>query len=186
MTKANTHRMVQIALIGALYTVLTLAVAPLSFGAVQFRVSEALVLLPLFSSVGIWGVTFGCFFSNLLGFLLGTNPLGVVDAFVGTTATLSAAVMTWLIGRCVFSKNERHCRMVRMLLGPVPAVVMNALLVGLELAVVFGGEPGQSFGYIFAFNALSVALGEAIVCYTLGLMLCGVLGRNDLYKKLLL
>jgi len=183
MTKTNTQKMVQIALIGALYTVLTLAFAPFSFGSVQLRLSEALTLLPLFSPVGIWGVTFGCFFSNLLGFLLGTNPIGAADAFVGTAASLSAAVVTHLIGRCVFSKNERRCRLIRCLLAPVPVVVMNALLVGAELAVIFGGKPGESFGAIFAFQALSVAAGEILVCYTVGMLLCGVLYRNDLYKK---
>ena len=186
MTRTKTHKMVQIALIGALYTALTLAVAPLSFGTVQFRISEALTLLPLFSPVGIWGVTFGCFFSNLLGFLLGTNPIGIVDAFVGSTATLFAAMLTHLIGRCAFSGIEKRNRLVRSLLAPIPVIVLNGLLVGLELAVIFGGEPGESFGFIFAFQACSVALGETVILYTLGMMLCGVLYRNDLYKKLLL
>ena len=184
MTKTKTLKMVQTALIGALYTALTIAFAPFSFGSVQFRVSEALTLLPLFSVTGIWGVTFGCFFSNLLGFLLGTNPLGVVDAFVGTAATLSAAMLTHLIGKCSFSAIEKRNRLVRALLAPLPVIVMNALLVGAELAVIFGG-PGESFGAIFAFQAASVALGEVLVCYTLGMLLCGVLYRNDLYKKLL-
>ncbi|MBR6790634.1 MAG: QueT transporter family protein [Oscillospiraceae bacterium] len=183
MTKTKTHRMVQTALIGALYTALTLAMAPFSFGTVQFRISEALVLLPLFSPAGIWGVTFGCFFSNILGFLLGTNPLGIVDAFVGTTATLIGAVLTRLIGRW-FSGEEKRSRIIGMLLAPVPPVIMNALLVGMELAVVFGGKPGESFGAIFVFQAASVALGEVIVLYTFGMLLCGVLRRNDLYKKL--
>ena len=54
-----------------------------------------------------------------------------------------------------------------------------------KLAVLFGGEPGESFGAIFAFQAASVAIGETVVCYTVGMLLCGVLYRNDLYKKLL-
>ena len=65
----------QIALIGALYTILTLISGPLAFGTsagiVQVRISEALTLLPLFSPIGIWGVTFGCFLSNIVGFLWG-------------------------------------------------------------------------------------------------------------------
>lgn len=186
MTKTRTLKMVQIALIGALYTALTLAVAPLSFQTVQFRISEALTLLPLFSPIGIWGVTFGCFFSNLLGFLLGTNPIGLIDAFCGTSATLLAALITHWIGRCRFSSDEHRCRLIRTLLAPIPVVIMNALIVGMELALIFGGEPGQSFGYIFLFNAGSVALGEVVICYTLGMLLCGVLYRNDLYKKFLL
>ena len=101
MERKRINQMVQIALIGALYTVLTLVVAPISFSTVQFRISEALTLLPLFSPVGIWGVAFGCFFSNLLGFLLGMNPIGLIDALVGTTATLLAGLIAhWIGKRC--------------------------------------------------------------------------------------
>ena len=55
MERKRINQMVQIALIGALYTVLTLVVAPISFSTVQFRISEALTLLPLFSPVGNMG-----------------------------------------------------------------------------------------------------------------------------------
>jgi len=177
------YKMVLIALIGALYTVLTLAVAPFSFGPFQFRISEALTLLPLFSPVGIWGVTFGCFFSNLLGFLLGTNPIGLIDAFAGTSATLLAALITCWIGRRPFESLGDKSRLAKALLAPLPVILLNGVIVGLELTLVFGGEPGQSFAYLYAFNGGSVAFGEAVVCYTLGMALCGVLYRNDLYKK---
>ena len=66
MKSTNVMKLVKIALIGALYTALTMAIAPLAYGTVQFRISEALTLLPLFSPLGIWGVTFGCFLCNLL------------------------------------------------------------------------------------------------------------------------
>ena len=39
MKESTTTKLVKIALIGALYTVLTLVIAPLSFGTVQFRIS---------------------------------------------------------------------------------------------------------------------------------------------------
>ncbi len=175
--------MVKIALIGAVYTALTLAVAPLSFGAVQFRISEALTLLPLFSPLGIWGVTFGCFFSNLLGFLLGTNSIGLIDAVCGTAATLLAALCSYKIGQSFPSLPEKKARRTRALLAPIPVVLFNGIIVGLELTAVFGGE-GESFGALFAFNGISVALGEVAVCYTLGMLLTAALYRGDLYKKL--
>lgn len=186
MERKRINQMVQIALIGALYTVLTLVVAPISFSTVQFRISEALTLLPLFSPVGIWGVAFGCFFSNLLGFLLGMNPIGLIDALVGTTATLLAGLITHWIGKRSFGTDQpakQHA--LRALTGPLPVVILNGLLVGLELALVFGGEAGQSFWLIWTIQGISVAVGEIFVCYTLGLVLCGVLYRHDLYKKLL-
>lgn len=178
MKETNATKLVKIALIGALYTALTLAIAPFSFSTLQFRVSEALMLLPLFSPLGIWGVTFGCFFSNLIGFLTGSNPIGMIDAVVGTLATFLAAVTVYLIGRLPLP------RVVKVLLAPVPTIVFNGLIVGLELAVVFGGEPGQSLLSIWAFQGVSVAIGELVVCYTLGMVLTLALYRTGLYKKL--
>ena len=185
MKETNATRLVKIALIGALYTALTLVIAPLSFSTVQFRISEALTLLPLFSPLGIWGVTFGCFLSNLLGFLLGTNPIGLIDAVCGTLATLIAALITHRIGRISFASMEvGKARIIRALLAPIPVIVSNGLIVGLELALVFGGNPGESLPYIWAFQGVSVAIGELVICYTLGMLLTFALYRADLYKKL--
>ena len=185
MKETNVTRLVKIALIGALYTALTLVIAPLSFSTVQFRISEALTLLPLFSPLGIWGVTFGCFLSNLLGFLLGTNPIGLIDAVCGTLATLIAAMITHQIGRISLgSMQKSKARVVRALLAPVPVVVSNGLIVGLELTLVFGGNPGESLPYIWMFQGVSVAIGEIVICYTLGMLLTFALYRADLYKKL--
>ncbi len=185
MKETTTLKLVKIALIGAIYTALTLVIAPLSFGTVQFRISEALTLLPLFSPLGIWGITFGCFFSNLIGFLTGTNPIGMIDALVGTSATLIAALITYQIGKIPFSSMEtKKARIIRALLAPIPVILSNALIVGLELAIVFGGNPGESLPYIWAFQGISVAAGEIVVCYTLGMLLTFALYRADLYKKL--
>lgn len=185
MKETNVTRLVKIALIGALYTALTLVIAPLSFSTVQFRISEALTLLPLFSPLGIWGVTFGCFLSNLLGFLLGTNPIGLIDAVCGTLATLIAALITHRIGRILFASMEvGKARIIRALLAPIPVIVSNGLIIGLELALVFGGNPGESLPYIWAFQGVSVAIGELVICYTLGMLLTFALYRADLYKKL--
>ncbi|MCI8601856.1 MAG: QueT transporter family protein [Oscillospiraceae bacterium] len=183
MTRTKTQKMVQIALIGALYTVLTLAVAPISFGAVQFRISEALTLLPLFSPVGIWGLAFGCLVSNLIGFFTGLNPIGLIDAPVGTLATLLAGLVTYYIGRRDFHAEQHKDRLAKMILGALPPVLFNGAIIGLELTLVFGGEPGQNFAALYAFNAGSVAFGELAVCYTLGMALCAVLWRRDLYKR---
>ena len=178
MKETNVTKLVKIALIGALYAVLTLAVAPISFGTVQFRVSEALMVLPLFSPLGIWGVVFGCFFSNLVGFLAGINPTGLIDSAVGTLATLLAAVSVYGIGRSPLPSPARA------LLSPIPTILFNGAIVGAELAYVFGGEPGQSFAAAWAFQGVSVAAGELAVCYTLGMALAFALYRAGLYKKL--
>ena len=53
--------------VAAIYVVLCLALQPLSYGAVQVRVAEALCLLPVFGAEYIVGVVLGCFLANLLG-----------------------------------------------------------------------------------------------------------------------
>jgi uncharacterized membrane protein len=173
-TSWNTQTLVQISLIGALYTVLTLISGPLAFGSpagvIQLRISEAFTLLPLFSPIGIWGVTFGCFLSNLVGFFMGTNLLGLIDAPLGTAATLIAAWLTYLIGQMPVKQTAKF------LFAPVPPVLVNGLIVGFELTFVFQTP--------FSLNFLSVIVGEAAVCYTLGILLCVVLRRNDFYKKI--
>lgn len=170
----NTQKLVQISLIGALYTVLTLVSGPLAFGSpagiIQFRISEALTLLPLFSPIGIWGVAFGCFLANLVGFFMGTNLLGLVDAPIGTIATLLAAWLTYQIARLPMKRTAKY------LLGPIPPVLANGLIVGAELTFVFRTP--------FSLNFVSVAVGEAAVCYTVGILLCVILGRNDFYKRI--
>ena len=61
---------------------------------------------------------------------------------------------------------------------------LSGAAVGLELALVFGGNPGESLPYIWAFQGISVAAGEIVICYTLGMLLTFALYRADLYKKL--
>ena len=90
--QTNTSKMTRIvalgALIAAVYAVLTYITAPISFGPIQFRVSEALCVLPVFTVAGIPGVTIGCFLAN---FLSGAVPMDVV---FGTLATFIGAIGT--------------------------------------------------------------------------------------------
>ena len=85
--------------IAAAYAALSLVLALITFGPVQCRVSEALTLLPVLSPAAIWGVTLGCAITNGVGAATGANFLGMVDLFVGTAATLLAAVASRLLGR---------------------------------------------------------------------------------------
>ncbi|MEG2208320.1 MAG: QueT transporter family protein, partial [Clostridia bacterium] len=77
------------AIVAALYCGLTLAFQAISFGALQFRVSEALTLLAALFPQAVPGLALGCLLSNLLG---GAN---VYDIVFGTLATLAAAMLTW-------------------------------------------------------------------------------------------
>ena len=156
--------MVKAALIGALYTVLTLLSASmgLAYGGVQFRFPEALTLLPLFTPAAIPGLTVGCVVSNIFS---SVTPL---DTVIGSLATLLAAICT---------RKARHITVrgipVASMLFPV---LFNAVFIGAEIAF-FSGE--EVFLPVFITNALSVGAGEAAVVATLGTALIVFFGKND-------
>ena len=92
MKKTKTRTIVRCALIASLYTAVSLVLAPIAFGAVQARVSEAFTLLPVLVPDAVVGVTLGCFLTNLVGVFTGANVLGALDIVFGTAATLTAAL----------------------------------------------------------------------------------------------
>ena len=117
----TTKKLVQGALIGALYAALTLAAAPISFGLMQVRVSEALCILPFFTSAAVPGLFIGCLVANLAGGAV------LYDVVFGSLATLLAALLTRWFKKRGFSKW----------LAPLPAVVVNALIVGALMTLVY-------------------------------------------------
>lgn len=142
--------------IAALYTALTLIFAPISFGEIQFRVSEALTLLPVLTPAAVPGLFVGCLVSNLLA-----SGAGWMDVVFGSLATLLAAIMTHLL--------KKHAWLAALM-----PVVFNGLIVGAVLSHVTALP--------FLPIAGTVALGEAAVCYMLGLPLINVL-RTKVDRK---
>ena len=59
---------VQAALIAAIYVALTYlsSIAGLASGTIQVRISEALCILPVFTTAAIPGLWLGCFLANML------------------------------------------------------------------------------------------------------------------------
>ena len=152
MRKISVRHLTRAAIVGALYAALTLLSSAfgIAYGPVQFRVSEALCVLPFLFPETAWGLFAGCWIANLL------SPYGALDMVVGSLATLLAALWT------------AKCR--RKWLAPLPPVVCNAVLVGAVLAWQQSGS-AAAFAPAFVMNALSVGLGEAVVCFGLGLFL---------------
>src|SRR5699024_9571520 len=70
----------------ALYAVLTLALQNLSYGPLQFRVSEVMTLLAFFNPEYIWGLTLGCFLANLLSPYLMDIIIGTLASFIAVYA----------------------------------------------------------------------------------------------------
>lgn len=156
------------AVIAALYAVLTYVAAAvnLAYGPVQFRFSEALTVLPVFTPAAIPGLTLGCVIANL------GSPLGVVDWVFGPLAT-------YLV-RDVKVKGLP-------ILAPLPPVITNVVIVGFELACL---SDAGTFGLgnftwaAFGTSALSVGIGELVVCYVLGLPLILALERTKAVSRL--
>ena len=159
MTNNSTRSLTRAALIAAIYALLTVIFQPISFGAVQFRISEALTLLPVLMPDAVPGLFIGCLLSNLLG--------GGVwfDVLLGSAATLLAALCT------------RKFRSRPLLAAAMP-VVFNGLIVGPVVYLAYVRAPGEAVNWALMWSSMgTVALGEAVVCYILGLLLVRVLQR---------
>ena len=165
MRKITTRQMTVAAIVGALYAALTLlsSVFGIAYGPVQFRVSEALCVLPFLFPETAWGLFAGCWVANLL------RPYGLPDMIIGSLATLIAALWT------------SKCR--SKWLAPLPPVVCNGILVGAVLAWQQTGF-GDAFLPAFLFNGGSVALGEAAVCFILGLVLLRTMEQTPYFRDL--
>jgi len=159
----KTKKIVYGALIAALYAVMTIALAPISYGQIQVRVAEALTVLPFFSSYSILGLFVGCIIANMVG------GNGIFDIVFGSLATLISAVITYYIGK----SNLKYKRY----LAPLPPVVINAVIIGIELNVVFKLPLVASM--------LWVGLGEMVACYVLGLPLLLYIDKNEKIKEML-
>lgn len=162
MKQNKIQYMVQAAMIAALYTVLTYiaGLLNLAYGPIQFRFSEALTILPIFTPAAIPGLTIGCFLSNLM------SGYGPVDWIFGSLASLIAALLTRAVRNIRF-KNIPF-------LAPLPPVLINAFIIGLQITLM-GTTNILSFSNfnitVFLTNFITVGFGQLIICYVLGIPL---------------
>lgn len=151
------------AVIASAYAAVTLLCGALGigYGPVQFRISEALTVLPIFTPAAIGGLTAGCMLANLFSF----NP---IDAVIGTAGTLISALLTRALRNVKFKGLP--------VLSPLPPVIVNAVLVGFEIAWLY---LPQGFSFIgFAAAAAQVGLGQLVVCYGLGIPLAAYIDKK--------
>lgn len=152
--------MVQGAAIAALYVVLTGLVAPVAFGPVQFRVSEALCVLPYFTAAAVPGVTLGCLLSNLL------YGAAMLDVIFGTLATLIGAVISYQLRK----QKWLVC---------VPPILSNTIIIPWVLRYAYGSED------LIPFAMLTVGIGEVLAIGVVGNVLLVALEkyRSVIFKK---
>ena len=157
--KRSTRFITQSAAIAAIYVVLTVVFAPISFGAMQVRIAEMMTIMPLFTSAAIPGLFLGCILGNLLGGAI------VVDVVFGSIATLIGAAAGYLL------RSNRW-------LVPIPAIISNAVIVPFVLRYGYGVEMSLWL------MALYVAVGEIISCYILGEIFASVLiGKGSIINR---
>ena len=155
------HQLVQGAMIAAIYTALTVSLAPISFGVIQFRVSEALCVLPFFTLAAVPGLFIGCLLSNFMGMLMGTAV--ILDVVFGSLATLIGALASYGLRKHKF-------------LVCVPPILSNVLIVPWVL------HYGYGYPDAIPWLMLTVGIGEVLAVGGLGNLLLVALDR---YKNVI-
>ena len=146
MRSKKTLFITEAAVIAAIYTALVMIFQLTSFGPIQFRVAEALTILPYFTPAAIPGVTIGCFLSAIL------TGAPLFDMIFGSLATLIAAFLSYKLRRCKF-------------LVPVPPIVANALIIPWVLRYAY------EIPDAIPFMMLTVGISEFLVVGILGMAL---------------
>lgn len=148
----NTNTLTRAAIIAALYAALTLLLAPISYGEIQVRLSEALTVLPIIMPEAVPALAIGCLLANILG------GCPVYDIVFGTLATLLAALCTRAL--------RSHVRAATAM-----PVLFNALIVGSVVHFCYAPMIALPLCMLF------VAIGEAISCMLLGPMVLSAVRR---------
>ena len=153
----TTQNLTRMAIVGALYVALTLLTQPISYGVIQFRVSEVLTLLAFFNPIYIISITLGVIITNLF------SPLGIYDMILGPMHTFISLYFIWKI------RNLYVASLMPALFSWIIAIII-ALSIG-----TFTG---------FFINYAYVALSEFIIVSLIGVPLVLFLIKSNHYKSL--
>ncbi|WP_291579866.1 QueT transporter family protein [Clostridium sp. UBA6640] len=153
----DTKKLLKVSLVAAIYAVITYVLAPISFGAVQFRLSEVMTLLAFVDPLYVPALTLGCAIANLF------SPAGVIDVIVGTAATFIA---TFAMSK---SKN--------IIIASLYPTIINAVMIGAMLY--------YAFNLPLVLSALQVGAGEFVVVTLIGVPIFKLLSRDKNLKNML-
>lgn len=144
-------------MIAAVYAALTISLAPISYGPLQLRVSEALTLLPFYMPEAVPGLFIGCVFANAYG------GFGLADMFFGGLATLIAAVL---------SRRSKN-----LWLAALWPVISNMIIIGTMLYFLLDFHLIEVSLFV---TWLDVGIGEAAACFVVGVPLMKILEKRNL------
>lgn len=157
------RRLVRTAIVAALYAVITLVLAPISYGPIQFRLSEVMVLLAFFDPFYIGGLTVGCLIANILG------PYGITDIIFGTLATF---ISVYAIS---FTRKQIKNDTSALITASLWPTIFNGVIIGYMLNYV------AHLPLILTIS--QVALGEFVVVTIIGVPIVKLIESK--YRKLL-
>ena len=155
INSSHINKLARGALIAALYAALTILLAPISYGPVQCRVSEAFTLLPFYLPEAVPGLFIGCIFANFIG------GYGLPDMVFGSLATLVAAFLTLKSGN--------------IFVAALWPVLSNMIIIGTMLHYLIEAP--------LVMTCIYVALGELISCYVIGVPFMKLLERKNIIAK---
>ncbi len=157
----------QAAVIAALYVALTYisSALGLAYNSVQFRLSEILTVLPVFTPAAIPGLTLGCFLANI------SSPFGIIDILCGTIATFLASIVTYAVRNITLKDMP--------VLATIPPVLFNAVIIGLELWYLEG-----KISEIFFISALQIAAGQSVMCIIAGLAFVRAVKKTRIFERI--
>lgn len=175
----------QAAMIAALYVVLTLIANALGLasGNIQVRFSEALTVLPFFTTAAVPGLYIGCLIANIV------TGAALPDIVFGPLATLIGALGTWALGKAA-ARHQKNADTwdggvassqkgtLYKWLSPVPPILANGIIIPPVLKYAYGIVPVW-------FSAVTVTIGEIISCGIFGLILLFALQKykNQLFPQ---
>lgn len=148
MKENITKKLVKAALVAAIYAALTIVLAPISYGPIQFRLSEVLVLLAFIDPFYIVGLTIGCLLANILG------GLGIMDIVFGTLATFLSVSAISLTAKYIKSKK------LSLIIASLWPTIFNGVIIGWMLNYVLGVP--------LVLTMLQVGIGEFVVVTVVG------------------
>lgn len=151
----------KMALITALYVIVTIFLAPFSFGAIQLRFSEMFNYLPLFNKRYIVAVTLGVAISNF------ASPLGLVDVIIGSVSTCLILLFSYYVTKRLKSQIKK--------------MVLTAILCSFSMFTV-AGQLTYFYHLPFFYTWLTVALGELLSRTIGGILIYWINEKIDLTK----
>ncbi|SHJ67155.1 Uncharacterized membrane protein [Dethiosulfatibacter aminovorans DSM 17477] len=165
MRKFTTESLVRSAMLAALYVAVTLAFEPVSYGQVQFRISEILVLFAFLDPMYSIGLTLGCAIANMF------SPLGIMDVLFGTTATFIAIMLI------VQTRKSLGFNVKSLFVASLWPAVANGVIIGIELNYLFQLPLLASMVY--------VAAGEVVVVSIVGVLIFNAIISNKKFVEMM-